>query len=45
MEAFASKLMIPRVLVGIDTQSGHASTKAALGLIGLIGLIGLFGKP
>jgi hypothetical protein len=37
--------MGPRVLVGIDTQSGHALTKATLGLIGLFGLFGLFGKP
>ena len=43
MEAFASRLMIPRVLVGIDTQLGHASTKATLGLIGLFGLFGLIG--
>jgi hypothetical protein len=45
MEAFAFRSMGPRVLVGIDTQSGHALTKATLGLIGLFGLFGLFGKP
>jgi hypothetical protein len=37
MEAFASRLLVPRVLMVIDTQAGHASTKVALGLIGLIG--------